>query len=88
MKMNDKKKLRRLHHLLRLNLFPIEKIRFPELCKLELWRSLKDKEVFIEISNLISDLEMTIEETIDLGQTLRHEKWSARSIYQTNPNQT
>lgn len=86
--MNDKKKLRRLEHLLRLDLFPIEKIRFPKLCKPELWKGFRGKDAFDEVSKLRTELKMSIEEVVDLGQTLRHEKFKARSIYRGKPIQS
>lgn len=84
--MNDKKKLRRLHHLLRLNLFPIEKIKFPQLTtSAKMWYGFKGRDQFFEVIKLQSDLGLSNDEIVELGQTLREEKFKYRRQYNRKP---
>lgn len=83
--MKKNKLLRRLNHLLRLNLFPIERIVHSDTVNIQYWPRRNSISAWLEVLDIISKLQMPISEVIDLGIELRLERLSYRREYRKRP---
>lgn len=83
--MKKDKLLRRLNHLLRLNLFPIERIQHPNTVDVSQWCKRESRLAWFEVMDIVSKLNMSVPEVIDLGQNLRADKFEQKRIYKARP---
>lgn len=83
--MKKDKLLRRLNHLLRLDLFPVERLEHHDKVDIRYWSKRNAISAWFEVLDIISKLNMPINEVIDLGVELRLERYSYKCEYKKRP---